>query len=173
MYGEDFIWTKHFPWSNLVCPNPIERWEATSNATRRRRSLPHGGAMPGTVTLLVTVLTHMGELGPLQDWAQNRAAVTGILMLGDLRLGVASRWCCGVGFLSLCLIDDGRPLRCTSGSKDMHRGFLELPSSFSTDQLLWTAAQKLKFGGYLGFGEFFTCGQKFTLCAALYIGVFR
>jgi hypothetical protein len=33
--------------------------------------------------------------------------------------------------------------------------------------------QKLKFGGYIGFGGFLTCGQKFTLYAALYIGVFR
>jgi hypothetical protein len=32
---------------------------------------------------------------------------------------------------------------------------------------------KLKFGGYLGFGGFLTCGQKFTLYVALYIGVFR
>jgi hypothetical protein len=29
---------------------------------------------------------------------------------------------------------------------------------------------KLKFGGYLGFGGFLTCCQKFTLYAALYIG---
>jgi hypothetical protein len=32
---------------------------------------------------------------------------------------------------------------------------------------------KLKFGGYLGFGGFLTCDQKFALYAALYIGVFR
>jgi hypothetical protein len=45
-------------------------------------------------------------------------AATGILMLGDLRLGVASSWCCGVSFLSLSLVDDGWLLRCTSGSKE-------------------------------------------------------
>jgi hypothetical protein len=32
---------------------------------------------------------------------------------------------------------------------------------------------KLEFGGYLGFGGFLTCDRKFTLYAALYIGVFR
>jgi hypothetical protein len=53
------------------------------------------------------------------------------------------------------------------GSQDMHRGFLELPSSFSTNQLLRTAAEKLEFCGYLGFGGFLTCGQKFTLWVAL------
>jgi hypothetical protein len=162
IYGEDFIWMKHFAWSNLVRPNPIERWEATSDATRRR-SLLHGGAMPGTAASPVMALTCMGELVPLRDYAQNRAAVTGILMLGDLRLGVASRWCCGVGFLSPSLVDDVRLLRCTSSSKDVHGSFLELPSSFSTDQLLRTAAKKLEFGGYRGFGGFLTCGRKFTL----------
>jgi hypothetical protein len=55
----------------------------------------------------------------------------------------------------------------------MHRGFLEFSSSFSTDQLLRTVMEKLKFGGYLGFDGFLTCGQKFALWAALYIGVFR
>jgi hypothetical protein len=43
IYGEDFIWMKRFSWSNLVLPNPIEWWEATSDATRWRRSLLHGG----------------------------------------------------------------------------------------------------------------------------------
>jgi hypothetical protein len=33
--------------------------------------------------------------------------------------------------------------------------------------------EKLRFGGYIGFGGFLTCGQKFALWAALYIGVFR
>jgi hypothetical protein len=60
-----------------------------------------------------------------------------------------------------------------AGSKDVCRGFLELPSSFSTNQLLSTAAEKLEFGGYLGFGRFLTCGQKFVLWVKLYIGVFR
>jgi hypothetical protein len=32
---------------------------------------------------------------------------------------------------------------------------------------------KLEFGGYLLFDRFLTCDQKFTLYAALYIGVFR
>jgi hypothetical protein len=32
---------------------------------------------------------------------------------------------------------------------------------------------KLKIGGYLGFGGFLTCSQKFALYAMLYIGVFR
>jgi hypothetical protein len=32
---------------------------------------------------------------------------------------------------------------------------------------------KLEFGVYLGFGGFLTCGRKFALYAALYIGVFR
>jgi hypothetical protein len=32
-------------------------------------------------------------------------------------------------------------LRWSFSSKDMHRGFLELPPSFSTDQLLRTAAE--------------------------------
>jgi hypothetical protein len=53
------------------------------------------------------------------------------------------------------------------------RSFLKLPSSFSTDQLLRMAAKKLEFGGYLGFGGFLTCDQKFALWAALYIGGFR
>jgi hypothetical protein len=35
------------------------------------------------------------------------------------------------------------------------------------------AVEKLKFGGYLGFGGFLTCGRKFALWVALYIGVFR
>jgi hypothetical protein len=35
------------------------------------------------------------------------------------------------------------------------------------------ATEKLEFGGYLGFGEFLTCGQKSALWVALYIGVFR
>jgi hypothetical protein len=52
-------------------------------------------------------------------------------------------------------------------SKDMCQGFLELPSSLSI------GGGKLKFGGYLGFGGFLTCGQKFALYVALYIGVFR
>jgi hypothetical protein len=33
--------------------------------------------------------------------------------------------------------------------------------------------RKLEFGGYLGFSEFLTCGRKFALYAALYIGGFR
>jgi hypothetical protein len=33
--------------------------------------------------------------------------------------------------------------------------------------------RKTQIGGYLGFGGFLTCGRKFTLYAALYIGVFR
>jgi hypothetical protein len=33
--------------------------------------------------------------------------------------------------------------------------------------------EKLEFGGYLGFGRFLTCDQKFALYAALYIGVLR
>jgi hypothetical protein len=98
---------------------------------------------------------------------------TGILTLGDLQLGVASRWCCGVSFLSSSLVDDGQLLRCTFSSKDVRRGFLKLPSSFSTDQLLRTTAEKLKFGGYLGFGGFLSFCQKFALWAVLYIGVFR
>jgi hypothetical protein len=32
-------------------------------------------------------------------------------------------------------------LRWSFDSKDVRRGFLELPPSFSTDQLLWTAAE--------------------------------
>jgi hypothetical protein len=32
---------------------------------------------------------------------------------------------------------------------------------------------KLDFGGNLWFGGFLTCGQKFALNAALYIGIFR
>jgi hypothetical protein len=39
----------------------------------------------------------------------------------------------------------------------MRRGFLELPSSFSTDQLLRMVVEKLEFGGYFGFGGFLTC----------------
>jgi hypothetical protein len=66
-YSEDFILTKRFSWTNLVRPNLIERWEATSDATRRRRSLPRGGDMPGTVTSPAMALTRMGELGPLWD----------------------------------------------------------------------------------------------------------
>jgi hypothetical protein len=54
-------------------------------------------------------------------------------------------------------------VRQSFGSQDMRRGFLELPSSFSTDQLLRTAVERLEFGGYLGFGGFLTCGQKFAL----------
>jgi hypothetical protein len=34
-------------------------------------------------------------------------------------------------------------LRWSFGSKDVRQGFLELPSSFSTDQLLWTVAENL------------------------------
>jgi hypothetical protein len=57
--------------------------------------------------------------------------------------GISSRWC--------------------SSSQDVHRSFLELPSSFLTNQLLRTAAEKLKFGGYLGFSGFLTCDRKFAL----------
>jgi hypothetical protein len=32
---------------------------------------------------------------------------------------------------------------------------------------------KLQFGGYLGFSMLLSCGRKFSLYAALYIGVFR
>jgi hypothetical protein len=55
----------------------------------------------------------------------------------------------------------------------MRRGFLELSSSFPTDQLLRMMVEKFEFGGYLGFGGFLTYGQKFVLWAALYVGVFR
>jgi hypothetical protein len=119
--------------------------------------------MPDTVTSPAMALTCMVELGPLWDLAENRAVATGILTLGDLRLGVASRWCCGISFLSLSLVNDGRFLRFIFGTKDVCRSFLELPSSFSTDQLLRTVVEKLEFGSYLGFGGFLTCGKKFAL----------
>jgi hypothetical protein len=64
-------------------------------------------------------------------------------------------------------------VRRSFGSQDMRQGFLELPSSILTDQLLRTVVERLEFGGYLGFGGFLTCGQKFALWVALYIGVFR
>jgi hypothetical protein len=55
------------------------------------------------------------------------------------------------------LVDGEGGLRWSFGSKDVRQGFLELPSSFSTDQ-------------FLGFDGFLTCGKKFTLYATLYIG---
>jgi hypothetical protein len=112
-------------------PTPIERWEATSDTNRWRRSLPHGGTMPSTMTSPATALTHMGELGSLRDYAQNIAAATGILTLGDLQLRVALRWCCGVGFLSLSLVDDGWLLRCISGSKERSYNLLVTSSCSS------------------------------------------
>jgi hypothetical protein len=36
------------------------------------------------------------------------------------------------------------------GSKDVHQGFLKLPSSFSTEQLLWTAAKNSNWLATLG-----------------------
>jgi hypothetical protein len=39
------------------------------------------------------------------------------------------------------LIDGEDGLRWSFGSKDVRQGFLELPSSFSTDQLLWSVAK--------------------------------
>jgi hypothetical protein len=72
------------------------------------------------------------------------------------------------------VLGDGEgDLRWSFGSQDMRWGLLELHSSFLTDQLLQTAVEKLKFGGYLWFSGFLNCGQKFALWAALYIGVFR
>jgi hypothetical protein len=62
------------------------------------------------------------------------------------------------GTVRLTSGDGEGTLRWSSGSQDVRRSFLELPSSFSTDQLLRTAAKKLKFDGYLGFGGFLTCG---------------
>jgi hypothetical protein len=80
----------------------------------------------------------------------------------------------GNGEAARLVLGDGEgSLLWSFGSQDMRRGFLELPSSFSTDQLLRTMAEKLEFGGYLGFGGFLTCSKKFALRAALYIGVFR
>jgi hypothetical protein len=77
----------------------------------------------------------------------------------------------GNGEVARLVLGDGEGgLRWSYGSQDVRRGFLELPSSFSTDQLLRMAAEKLKFGGYLGFGGFLTCGWKFALWVALYIG---
>jgi hypothetical protein len=61
----------------------------------------------------------------------------------------------------------------SSSSQDVRQSFLELPSSFSTDQFLRTVVEKFEFGGYLGFSGFLTCGQKFALWVALYIGVYR
>jgi hypothetical protein len=87
--------------------------------------------MPSMMTSPATALTHMGELGSLRDYAQNIAAATGILTLGDLQLRVASRWCCGVGFLSLSLVDDGWLLRCISGSKEMSYNLLVTSSCSS------------------------------------------
>jgi hypothetical protein len=52
------------------------------------------------------------------------------------------------------LIDGEGGLRWSFGSKDVRQGFLELPSSFSTD-------------------GFLSCGQKFALYAAIYIRVLR
>jgi hypothetical protein len=80
----------------------------------------------------------------------------------------------GNGEAAQLVLGDGEGgLRRSFGSQDVRRGFLELPSSFSTNQLLRTTAKKLEFGGYLGFGGFLTCSQKFALWAALYMGVFR
>jgi hypothetical protein len=39
------------------------------------------------------------------------------------------------------LVDGEGGLWSSFGSKDVHQGFLELPSSFSTDQLLWSVAE--------------------------------
>jgi hypothetical protein len=38
-------------------------------------------------------------------------------------------------------VDGEVGLRWSFGSKDMRQGFLELPSSFSSDQLLWSVAE--------------------------------
>jgi hypothetical protein len=40
-------------------------------------------------------------------------------------------------------VDGEGGLRWSLSSKDMHQGFLELPSSFSTDQLLWSVVENL------------------------------
>jgi hypothetical protein len=69
----------------------------------------------------------------------------------------------------LVLVDGEGDLWWSFGSKDVRQGFLQLldrPIALIGDG-------KLEFGGYLGFGGFLTCGRKFALYAALYIGVFR
>jgi hypothetical protein len=77
------------------------------------------------------------------------------------------------GIVRLTSGDGEGTIQWSSGSQDVRRSFLKLPSSFSTDQLLRTVAEKLEFDGYLGFSGFLTCGRKFALWATLYIGVFR
>jgi hypothetical protein len=43
----------------------------------------------------------------------------------------------------LVLVDGDGGLWWSFGSKNVRQGFLELPSSFSTDQLLWLAVENL------------------------------
>jgi hypothetical protein len=57
--------------------------------------------------------------------------------------------------------EDSTPRTCT---KDSSSSLLDSRPTNCSDR--WW---KLKFGGYLGFSGFLTCGQKFALYAALYI----
>jgi hypothetical protein len=48
----------------------------------------------------------------------------------------------GDGEAARPVLGDGEGgLEWSFGSKGVHRGFCELPSSFSTDQLLWTTVE--------------------------------
>jgi hypothetical protein len=60
-------------------------------------------------------------------------------------------------------------VRATFGEASAPRMYAKASSS---SLLALNGGGKLKFGGYVGFGGFLTCGQKFAQYAALYIRVF-